>query len=820
MFKKLKKAIKGKDKKSKNEAGGDEWEVEGSEAQQEATETGGEEVVEEDAGAKAETEEKPTKVSDDNDEDPMDKSVTTWSRNPSAGNLAELSKSETAATTSTSKPSSTAETAAVSKSETAATAAKPSSEALAEMSISETPAKPSSAALEDASNSSSTRRARSGSPKRSGKERSSSNDKGRGGIGSSSVRTSRSVSPVRARKNANSASVRSSARGSKKKTAVKAKKTISKKSKWEEGLEVIDELLLVDSGTYNAMTEEQRKALANVKNLLLNKNPSAAAGPASLSRQESAIQHVPRDLILEQKKEQRRRQKAIFPKNQPRFLNPKDSLVNLKRGSTYFILQEYAGVKTSDPLLSDEMPPKKEHMKRKPKGVGAPPPPELRARISDGAGISDLASYTPQEFRDLPKENQQRLCELLSWESLGKWGFDIFELNDLTKGQPLLFMGWAVIGSPYAQAAMKQASDKMDTDGDDEDDDGVKGYPFMDEFKIPAHKLCNYLRVIQQDYHDDNPYHNAIHAADVVQALHCFIQMSLKHSRKSDDYQAFLKSCPNLHLFAILLSAVIHDVDHPGKNNAFQTKLKTELAVVYNDVSVLENWHVACAFARMLDLSLLQANVHSSEVVHAKLNKEHKNAECNILGEASPQDFDAIRNLMIEAVLHTDMSKHFAMVDSVKGLIAIAAANNNSGSGSGGDAGAGAGIFWNALMFMLHMADISNQAKPGVLARQWTDRCMSEFFAQGDQEANLGVPISPNCDRNVTALPESQVGFIKFVVQPAYAALGDLIPFVKEEVLPIVQANLDHWVKEKEIEDGSVVLEEGDLSEEDMSVDG
>ena len=54
-----------------------------------------------------------------------------------------------------------------------------------------------------------------------------------------------------------------------------------------------------------------------------------------------------------------------------------------------------------------------------------------------------------------------------------------------------------------------------------------------------------------------------------------------------------------LEVFATLIAAAVHDVDHPGKNNQFLIETGHELAILYNDNSVLENHHLAMAFRIM-----------------------------------------------------------------------------------------------------------------------------------------------------------------------------------------------------------------------------
>lgn len=64
----------------------------------------------------------------------------------------------------------------------------------------------------------------------------------------------------------------------------------------------------------------------------------------------------------------------------------------------------------------------------------------------------------------------------------------------------------------------------------------------MELFQLDKVKLWRFLVLVQEDYHSDNPYHNAVHAADVTQAMYCFLQepmvrcgdrKSLQHSRSA-----------------------------------------------------------------------------------------------------------------------------------------------------------------------------------------------------------------------------------------------------------------------------------------------
>ena len=80
---------------------------------------------------------------------------------------------------------------------------------------------------------------------------------------------------------------------------------------------------------------------------------------------------------------------------------------------------------------------------------------------------------------------------------------------------------------------------------------------------------------------------------------------------------------------ALLLSALCHDLEHPGTTNAFQVNTGSALAVRYNDASVLENHHAACGWAAL--------------------------QRARLLAPLPADDARALRRVMVSAILATDM---------------------------------------------------------------------------------------------------------------------------------------------------------------------
>ena len=167
---------------------------------------------------------------------------------------------------------------------------------------------------------------------------------------------------------------------------------------------------------------------------------------------------------------------------------------------------------------------------------------------SEGEGNLNL-DYLPPEWERLSRESREILAQKLSFKSISNWHFNALEIADLSNGAPLLFVGWAILGSPHAQRSM--ASD-LGLAVDDAQEDG---YDFVNEFQVKLPVLCSFLRLTESNYLP-NPYHNSTHAADVLATTNSIFQLGGNRFAETQ-----------LHMFSLLIAAAVHDVKHPGEIN-------------------------------------------------------------------------------------------------------------------------------------------------------------------------------------------------------------------------------------------------------------
>jgi hypothetical protein len=105
--------------------------------------------------------------------------------------------------------------------------------------------------------------------------------------------------------------------------------------------------------------------------------------------------------------------------------------------------------------------------------------------------------------------------------------------------------------------------------------------------KISVEKYMSFITKIQNGYKDVT-YHNKTHGADLSATAYLYLT-------KGEYWQK--ASLDDLEFTAIIVGGACHDHEHPGFNNVYLIETKDEIAIRYNDQSVLENHHVASTFA-------------------------------------------------------------------------------------------------------------------------------------------------------------------------------------------------------------------------------
>lgn len=304
-------------------------------------------------------------------------------------------------------------------------------------------------------------------------------------------------------------------------------------------------------------------------------------------------------------------------------------------------------------------------------------------------------------------------------KEIGTWDkFDVFSFSEACNGRPLLPM------MEYL----------------------FRFYDLYEKLNISVDISENFFYAIESLYRPVT-YHNSIHAADVVQAFHFFVQSSN------------VQNCLNLEdIFVGLIAAAVHDVNHPGNNNAFEINTHSDLAITYNDKSVLENFHLATTF-RVL-----------------------KSSNHNIFASFPKTKFVQFRQTLIKMVLATDMQEHNHYLNNLKNVISERETSEKSFTSEEKDL-----ILQNGL----HVADISNCTRPLKICVAWTPRIYEEFLSQGDKERELGLPISI-CDRKKPEIEKSQVGFISFVIKPLFSTWVKVVPEASVCVSEM-DKNLEYW---------------------------
>jgi len=247
------------------------------------------------------------------------------------------------------------------------------------------------------------------------------------------------------------------------------------------------------------------------------------------------------------------------------------------------------------------------------------------------------------------------------------------------------------------------------------------------QFGLQERRFASFLTTLRQNRMRVNPYHNFLHSVDV--AYSCYVLIT--------PIQGIFT---NLELFALLISGLLHDLDHPGVTNAFQIATQSAIAQQYQNVSVLEQHHLS----------------------QAKLLLSDENT--NVLEGMAPESRQQMLLILEQCILATDIARHKYFLTKWQECSQIFDPSN----------------FEHCLLLLqivIKCADISNPTKEFELASKCSSMIREEFFLQGDLEKALGLSVSKFMDRHSTLDNDGtwQESFFKEFVMPLFTTMCNFL---------------------------------------------
>uniref|UniRef100_A0A665V8D9 Phosphodiesterase n=1 Tax=Echeneis naucrates TaxID=173247 RepID=A0A665V8D9_ECHNA len=305
--------------------------------------------------------------------------------------------------------------------------------------------------------------------------------------------------------------------------------------------------------------------------------------------------------------------------------------------------------------------------------------------------LRGLVPHTPGSLHLLDDDYLGQAGHMLS--KVGTWNFDIFLFDRLTNGNSLVTLMCHLFNV----------------------------YGLIHHFQLDMVKLHRFLGMVQEDYHSQNPYHNAVHAADVTQAMYCY----LKEPKLAEQLSP-------LDVFLGLMAAASHDVDHPGVNQPFLIKTRHHLASLYQNTSVLERHHWRSTVGMLRESGLLS---------HLPIFDWDTDMEQQLGSLILATDISRQNEFLLTFREHLDNQDLDLQLASHRHFM---------------------------LQIALKCADICNPCRAWELSRQWSERVCEEFYRQGDLERKFDLEISPMCNQQADSVPANQIGFISYIVEPLF----------------------------------------------------
>eukprot|EP00928_Gymnodinium_smaydae_P032766 TRINITY_DN23648_c0_g1_i1.p1 TRINITY_DN23648_c0_g1~~TRINITY_DN23648_c0_g1_i1.p1 ORF type:complete len:869 (-),score=166.06 TRINITY_DN23648_c0_g1_i1:366-2972(-) len=383
-------------------------------------------------------------------------------------------------------------------------------------------------------------------------------------------------------------------------------------------------------------------------------------------------------------------------------------------------------------------------------GAGLELAPQLRTppASSEAAAPSSPTAVAACKVDGASGEGTRALLE----EAFAGWRLDAETLSEATGGRPLSSLGTFLF----------------------------ERLGFISHFGLDPVKVEKFFIELECGYDNSHAYHNRKHAASVLHLTHAILEhgglmrnIAESSCAKDCSQPEFCAQGGHLERMACLLAAAVHDYEHLGATNDLLVKTSHARALRYNDRHVNEHHHVASAF------SLLRMSAY------------------NFLDVLPAATYRRLRELVIELVLGTDMAVNSPIVKSLTDVLDKTPAESCADADVREDSVAFSPATRSDAVLLLKVAlkcaDLGHLTLDWEVHKLWVSRLEVEFFAQGDREKELGLPVSFLMDRCKPGASATQKGFFDFIALPLFNALVRAVP-ASRPLLKAVEDNYQRWI--------------------------
>jgi hypothetical protein len=273
-----------------------------------------------------------------------------------------------------------------------------------------------------------------------------------------------------------------------------------------------------------------------------------------------------------------------------------------------------------------------------------------------------------------------------------------------------------------------------------------KDFELDSKFSLNENKFFPLIFEAQRLYDlRNNPFHSFAHGMTVMHQSYIMLKQTKLNSYFDD-----------LGRLSILFASLMHDIDHRGRTNVFEANSLSDIALVYNDRSTLENHHCSTAFMLI------------------------RQSKYNILDNLSYEQYMNFRKIVIEGILSTDVKRHFEIIEQFEKKRDDPAFNPIMAQCPTD--------FYLLTGMVIHTCDLYVPTRKRNDAIRWSALVNREFIDQNREERSKGLPETPfykNLDK-----PEIMGRSEKFFVEKIVSPLWKQLDFFLEGKLKAHQDNI------------------------------